>query len=147
MSNTKPRSAVEARKLARDNMAAKLKAQQERDRANEADLVTFFELDAAITKASDTREAARAKADADYAKTRDEAAAGQTAALTQMRGRGLSERELIELTGLSAAELRRLSKKADAPRSAEVKSVKEKKSPSSTVNDAISGGDSAAVAS
>lgn len=106
----KPRSAVEARKLARENMAAKLKAQQERDRQNEADLTTFFELDATVAKAAEQRDAVITKAHADYVAATTGAQVGQAEALGKMKDRGLAESELAELTGLTLSEVRKTLK-------------------------------------
>lgn len=101
---------LEARKLAREKMASKLADAK----ANEDALTKFFDTDTVIDEAGTARTAAHAKADREFEKATARARSAQAELLTQMKARGLSDKELAEMTGLTAAEVRKATKSDSA---------------------------------
>lgn len=103
-------SAVKARQRAREQMAAKLAEQRQREQANEADLATFFETEDALTAAATQRDDAIAKAHRDYDKATSKVTATRASALAAIRGRGETVADITTLTGLTTREVTALLK-------------------------------------
>lgn len=131
---------VEARKLARERMASKLADAK----ANEDALTKFFDTDTLIDAAGTTRSAAYAKADREYEKATARARGEQAELLAQMKTRGLSDKELAEMTGLSVAEVRKATKPDTAPTTTRKAEAKESSTKDKTTTES---GTAAATAS
>ena len=109
-------AATAARKRAREAVAAALQAQRERIEANETDLETVLRHQDELDSATEVRDTAIAKAHALYERTTSEALGAASAALQQIKERGLTDSEVGDLTGLSPANVRKFLKTGKAKR-------------------------------
>ncbi|WP_280489870.1 hypothetical protein [Nocardia carnea] len=114
MAGTKPAAGVTARKLARERMAKAQEARRQREQANTDDLAEFFKSGERIEAAEAKRDAAIAAAHAAFAAAEAGELDGQASALQRIKERGTSRGELVELTGLSAAQVGKLLKRPAA---------------------------------
>lgn len=114
MTATSRTTQVRARERAREQLAERRAAQRAREEANEADLVTFFAAAEQVDTAAMVRDRAVAAATRTYEDTVAAATGAQQSTIRTLRTRGEAVTDIAELTGWSAADVRKAIK-ADQP--------------------------------